>query len=208
MAKGQCIATAMYRISPNAILKAGIHTMRPSRTRDLTRIAMFTALMCVLAYLFFHLPISPVAISAQTFGVMLAGLVLEPNPAALSQGLYLLLGALGLPVFAGGASGIGILIGPRGGYLWGFIVGAYLTAAIIRKAEQTGKPITWPTLAFASFIGGVVIVYAIGVLQLAIVAELSFRTAFAVGVLPFIPGDLAKVITASLIARRLRSALP
>ncbi len=50
--------------------------MRPSKTRDLTRIAMFTALMCVLAYLFFYLPLSPVAISAQTFGVMLAGLVL------------------------------------------------------------------------------------------------------------------------------------
>lgn len=181
--------------------------MRPSKTRDLTRVAMFTALMCVLAYLFFYLPLSPVAISAQTFGVMLAGLVLEPNPAALSQGLYLLLGALGLPVFAGGASGIGILIGPRGGYLWGFIVGAYVTATVIQKAKKTGKPITWPTLAFASFIGGVVIVYAIGVLQLAIVAELPFRTAFALGVLPFIPGDLTKVITASLIARRLRSAL-
>jgi biotin transport system substrate-specific component len=63
-------------------------------------------------------------------------------------------------------------------------------------------------LAFASFIGGVVIVYAIGVLQLAIVAELPFRTAFAVGVLPFIPGDVAKVIAASLVARRLRSTLP
>jgi len=100
---------------------------------------MFTALMCVLAYLFFYLPLSPVAISAQTFGVMLAGLVLEPNPAALSQGLYLLLGALGLPVFAGGASGIGILIGPRGGYLWGFIVGAYVTATVIQKAKEDRK---------------------------------------------------------------------
>lgn len=181
--------------------------MRPSKTRDLTRIAMFTALMCVLAYLFFYLPLSPVAISAQTFGVMLAGLVLEPNPAALSQGLYLLLGALGLPVFAGGASGIGILIGPRGGYLWGFIVGAYVTATVIQKAKKTGKPITWLMLAFASLLGGVIIVYAIGVLQLAIVAELPFRTAFAVGVLPFIPGDVAKVIAASLVARRLRSTL-
>lgn len=181
--------------------------MRPSKTRDLTRVAMFTALMCVLAYVFLQLPISPVAISAETFGVMLAGLVLEPNPAALSQGLYLLLGALGLPVFAGGASGIGILIGPRGGYLWGFIVGAYVTATVIQKAKKTGKPITWLMLAFASLVGGVIIVYAIGVLQLAIVAELPFRTAFAVGVLPFIPGDLAKIITASLIARRLRSAL-
>ncbi|HHX25507.1 MAG TPA: biotin transporter BioY, partial [Firmicutes bacterium] len=114
---------------------------------------------------------------------------------------------LGLPVFAGGASGIGILIGPRGGYLWGFIVGAYVTATVIQKAKKTGKPITWLMLAFASLVGGVIIVYAIGVLQLAIVAELPFRTAFAVGVLPFIPGDLAKIITASLIARRLRSAL-
>ena len=94
--------------------------MKSATIRDLTRVAMFTSLMCVLAYVFLHIPISPVAVSAQTFGVMLAGLVLKPNLAALSQGLYLLLGALGLPVFAGGSSGIGVLIGPRGGYLWGF----------------------------------------------------------------------------------------
>ncbi|NLB73307.1 MAG: biotin transporter BioY [Firmicutes bacterium] len=182
--------------------------MKSLSVRNLTRVAMFTALMCVLAYVFLQLPISPVAISAQTFGVMLAGLVLEPNLAALSQALYVLLGALGLPVFAGGASGIGILIGPKGGYLWGFIVGAYVTAAMIQKSEKNGKPIPLLMLAFASLIGGVIVVYAIGVLQLAVVAELPFRTAFAVGVLPFIPGDLAKVITASLIARRLRSVLP
>jgi biotin transport system substrate-specific component len=84
----------------------------------------------------------------------------------------------------------------------------YVTATMIDKARKTEKPIAWLTLAFASLIGGVIIVYTIGVLQLAIVAELPFRTAFAVGVLPFIPGDLAKVITANLIARRLRSAFP
>ena len=131
-------------------LKAGVSHMKSLSVRNLTRVAMFTALMCVLAYVFLQLPISPVAISAQTFGVMLAGLVLEPNLAALSQALYVLLGALGLPVFAGGASGIGILIGPKGGYLWGFIVGAYVTAAIIQKSEKNGKPIPLLMLAFAS----------------------------------------------------------
>ena len=182
--------------------------MKPSVIRDLTRVAMFAALMSVLAYVFLYLPISPVAVSAQTFGVMLAGLILEPKLAALSQVLYILLGALGLPVFAGGASGIGILIGPRGGYLWGFIFGAYVTAAMSRKEEKAGKPISLPTQAFASFTGGVIVVYAIGVLQMVIVTELPLRTAFITGVLPFIPGDLAKVVVVSLLARRLRSALP
>ena len=196
---------------PDTPLKAGVDNMKSLTVRDLTRVAMFTALMCVLAYVFLHLPISPVAISAQTFGVMLAGLVLQPKLAALSQALYLLVGTLGLPVFAGGASGIGMLIGPGGGYLWGFVIGAYVTAVMIRKAEEkakkTGKSIELPMLALASFTGGVIVIYIIGALQMALVTQLPLRSVLAVGVLPFIPGDLTKVIAASLIARRLRGTL-
>ncbi len=181
--------------------------MKSATIRDLTRVAMFTSLMCVLAYVFLHIPISPVAVSAQTFGVMLAGLVLKPNLAALSQGLYLLLGALGLPVFAGGSSGIGVLIGPRGGYLWGFIVGAYVTAIVVQRVKKPKNLVTWLTLAFASFIGGVITVYATGLVQLAIVTRLPLQTAFAVGVLPFIAGDIVKALTASVIAVRIRNTL-
>ncbi|NLS44916.1 MAG: biotin transporter BioY [Firmicutes bacterium] len=181
--------------------------MKTFKLQDLTRIAMFTALMCVFAYVFLQLPISPAPISAQTFGVMLTGLILKPKSAALSQGLYLLLGSLGLPVFSGGTSGIGILVGPRGGYLWGFVIGAYVTAAIIQKAEENNKPISWTILALASLVGGIILVYITGVLQLAIISDLPLITALEIGTLPFIPGDLAKAAIASLIAKRLREVL-
>ena len=145
----------------NTLLKTGVDYVKSLTVRDLTRVAMFTTLMCVLAYVFLHLPISPVAKSAQTFGVMLAGLILQPRLATLIQALYLLVGALGLPVFAGGASGIEILIGPGGGYLWGFVIGAYVTAVVIRKAEEeakkAGKPIGSSMPAITSSTGGTII---------------------------------------------------
>ena len=100
-----------------------------------------------------------------------------------------------------------MLIGPRGGYLWGFIVGAYVTAIVVQRVKKPKNLVTWLTLAFASFIGGVITVYATGLVQLAIVTRLPLQTAFAVGVLPFIAGDIVKVLTASVIAVRIRNTL-
>ena len=121
--------------------------MKSATIRDLTRVAMFTSLMCVLAYVFLHIPISPVAVSAQTFGVMLAGLVLKPNLAALSQGLYLLLGALGLPVFAGGSSGIGVLINGREDEPVGFNCRCYVNAIVVQRVKKPKKTSLHGTLA-------------------------------------------------------------
>jgi biotin transport system substrate-specific component len=159
--------------------------------------AMFGALTAVGALIF--IPLYPVPITLQTLFTALAGLLLGRYYGALSQVVYVLLGVIGLPVFDGGKSGLGILLGPTGGYLIGFIIGAWVTGAVARVQRNPG--FLWLCL---SVILGYVAVYAAGVTQLAMVAHLTVRKAVLVGALPFVPGDILKCAAAALLAWRLR----
>lgn len=163
--------------------------------QDLTRVALFAALTAVFSYIVVPLP--PVPVSAQTLAVMLAGTLLGSRNGALSQVLYVLLGSIGLPIFAGGSAGLGVLFGPTGGYLWGFIIGAYVIGKIIEKTSGT---IYWKV--FALIIGGIGIIYFFGVLQLMIVTGMTLFQALSAGMLPFLPGDILKVIVAALLAKK------
>lgn len=179
--------------------------MNASKIRALTRVAMFAAITGALAFVVIPLPFTLAPITGQSLGVMLAGLLLSPRQAAMSQAIYVFLGAVGLPVFAGGASGIGVLLGPIGGYLWGFIAGAYVTGAIM-EGRRKGKDTAGTSyFVFASAIGGILVVYTLGILQMALVTGLPLVRAAIVGALPFIPGDLLKAFTAGSIGRRLRA---
>ncbi|MGE5586753.1 MAG: biotin transporter BioY [Clostridia bacterium] len=181
-------------------------TMRRTSTGSLTRVAFFAALTSVLAFISIPLPFSPVPVTAQSFGAMLAGLLLDPGEAASSQVLYVLLGVAGMPVFAGNSSGLGVLTGPTGGYLWGFVAGAYVIALLTRRGTNVKPPGTAFSI-LASVVGGVIVVYVLGVLQLSIVTRLPLGKAIVAGALPFIPGDLLKACAAGLAGSRLRRAL-
>ncbi len=104
------------------------------KTRDMVLVALFAALTAIGGWLSFPLPFSPVPITLQVLFVLLAGALLGPMRGALSQIIYVLIGAIGLPVFAQFSGGIGILVGPTGGYLIGFIVAAFLVGLIVEKA--------------------------------------------------------------------------
>lgn len=169
-------------------------------TRDLVLAALFGAITSVLAYVRIPLPFSPVPITGQTFGVMLAGVLLGPRLGALSMVVYVLMGVAGLPVFSGGTAGIGVLVGPTGGYLWGCIAGAYVTGLV--TADR--GPLSVAKASSATVLGGIVAVYGIGVLQLAIVSGLSLYEALAAGVVPFLLGDAIKAATAAALAVRLQ----
>ena len=91
------------------------------KTSGLTKIALCTAMLCVASYIVIPLPFTPVVLSMHTLAVNLAGLILKPKHAACVIGLYLLMGLAGLPVFAGGTAGIGKLLGPTGGFYFGFL---------------------------------------------------------------------------------------
>ncbi len=170
----------------------------PSPIRAVAAIALLAAMIGALAFVHLPLPVSPVPLSGQTFGVMLAGALLGPRRGALAVLAYLLLGVAGLPVFAGGHAGPGVLVGPTGGYLWGFVAGAWVIGLLadVRKNRPA-----WQTL-LGIVLGGIVVVYTLGVVQLALVTGLSTPKALAVGVLPFLPGDLVKAVAAVAVVRR------
>jgi len=184
-------------------------------TRQLVLAAMFAAVTSVLAYVRIPLPMSPVPITGQTFGMMLAGLLLGPRLGALSQGVYLLMGVAGLPVFAGGQAGLGVLVGPTGGYLWGHVAGAYVTGLVagpdptgaVPGGRLPGRPgagrITFGRSLAGAILGGIVAVYGLGVLQLALVTGMSWQAAIMAGAVPFLPGDILKAVTAAAAAVRL-----
>ncbi|MGE5574284.1 MAG: biotin transporter BioY [Bacteroidota bacterium] len=180
--------------------------MGKTDVHSLTRIALFAAITSVLAFVSVPLPFSPVPVTAQSLAAMLAGLLLGPREGALSQLLYVLLGAAGMPIFAGNTSGIGVLAGPTGGYLWGFAAGAYVIGSMVQKRANVKPPGTGFSV-FACVVGGVVVVYLFGILQLSLTTRLPLGKAIVAGALPFIPGDLLKACIAGLAGPRLYAAL-
>jgi biotin transport system substrate-specific component len=151
---------------------------------------------------FIVIPLPPVPITAQTFFLNICAVLLGGSLGALSQFIYLMLGVVGLPVFAGGKAGIGVIFGPTGGYLLGFIIAAFVTGKI--AVAKKGAGIFWYILAMLS---GMLIIYFVGSLQLAQTAKITFQKALVIGVLPFIPGDIIKILLAAVIAVRLKGRI-
>ncbi len=168
--------------------------------------ALMAALTAVGAFISIPvLPFSPVPVSFQDFFAMLAGLILGPRGGALAVALYLAAGCLGLPVFVGGKAGLAVLLGPTGGYLAGFVLGA----AVCGLAGGVPlKPFAMIALCCAS---GYTLFLLLGSLRLAQVINISLSKALAVGFLPFVPAAVAKIAAATaayrfLLTRRLLPA--
>ncbi len=147
---------------------------------------------------FAAIPVGSVPFTLQVYVVLLAGMVLGPRLAALSVAAYLVLGLLA-PVYAGGGSGLGALLGPTGGYLWGFVGAAVVTGLVADRGERTV-----PRLLVAG-LAGLVPVYILGTSWLALQLGLSTGAALLTGVVPFVWADVAKAVAAALTARALVS---
>lgn len=167
-------------------------------TRTAILISLFTALIAVLAQLAVPLPFSPVPVTGQLVGVLLAGAVLGRRGAVLAVISYLLLGAAGAPVFSCARGGLFFLFGPTGGYLWGFIPCAYLAGMLGDRNPLPGVPVI-----LAVMLLGLAVVYLAGTAQLALVMRYSPSQAFLAGVVPFIPADLLKVFLACTLSLKL-----
>jgi biotin transport system substrate-specific component len=166
------------------------------RVRKLVYAALFSALTAVSAWI--TIPLFPVPVTLQTFFVILSGGVLGAYFGALSMAVYLLIGFIGLPVFSRGQSGLGVLAGPTGGYLIGFVLCAIVVGLIVKMRGSPG--FLWYLLAMAA---GTLVIYACGIAQLSLVLHMPLDTAFIVGVLPFVPGDMVKAILAAFVAKKL-----
>jgi biotin transport system substrate-specific component len=158
--------------------------------------SLFAALTAVGAFL--AIPIGPVPIVLQNMFVFLAGLLLGGRWGLASVGVYLLAGACGLPVFAGGLGGISRFIGPTGGYLIGYLPAVFLIGTMSQKANPQ---IISDVLAM---ICGTLVLYACGISWLKIVTGMSPAKALALGMYPFLIGDALKIAAAAVIARALR----
>ena len=165
--------------------------------RQMTLISLFAALTAVGAFI--SIPLYPVPLSLQSLFTLLAAMILGSVMGASSQIIYVLLGVIGLPVFAGFKAGIGILFGPTGGFLFGFIISAYIIGKIVELKKE--KNIFY---YFLAGIIGTIIIYIIGITQLSLVTGIGVKKAITVGMLPFLPGDILKIIAASFIARKLK----
>jgi biotin transport system substrate-specific component len=166
---------------------------------------LFAALIAVLGLIpKFDLPFTAgVPITAQTLGVMLAGLVLGARNGALAVLLFLFVVALGAPVLSGGRGGLGVFFGPTVGFLLGWVVGALVCGLVYQSLKKLMPGRTFISGLLACVLGGVLTIYAVGIPGLAIVAKMEMSKA-ALATLAFLPGDLVK----SLIAAWLVSKLP
>lgn len=174
------------------------------KTRDLAYVALFAAVVAVLGTIP-AIPVGPVPITAQTLGVMLAGAVLGARRGFLAVLLFLVLVAVGLPLLAGGRGGLAPFVGTSAGYLYSWPIAAFVIGWLTERSWNRYN-VALGTLINA--VGGIVVVYAIGVPVLKAVGGLTWGAAFTGGVFPFIPGDLFKAFAAAAIADVVRRSYP
>ncbi|MDR3645752.1 MAG: biotin transporter BioY [Clostridia bacterium] len=173
------------------------------KTKDMAEAALFTAVTAVFAQIGFPQPFSTVPVTLSLFAVFLCGMMLDKKAAFLSQLAYVLLGAVGAPVFYGFAGG---LVRPTGGFVIAYPFMAFAAAWITEKVRgKNGTPSLARIAAAASV--PLVICYAFGCLWFAFYTGASLPAAFAVAVVPFAAFDIVKAAAASMAAPLLQRAL-
>ena len=170
-----------------------------TNVREMALIAVMAAVTCVLGPL--SVPIGVVPISFTNLAVYLAIDVLGCKRGTISYIVYLLIGLVGVPVFSSFTGGVGKLFGPTGGYLIGFIFMALICGWFIDKFDCKLVP------SFVGMVLGTIVCYVFGTVWLAYQAGMSFYAALAAGVLPFIIGDLVKMVIAAVIGPQVRRQL-
>ncbi len=184
-------------IAPEGDIMPENHTLNSMRTIVLT--AVMAALIAAGAFLSFPLPFTPVPITLQTLFVLVAGLFLTPVWAGLSVFLYLFAGIIGLPVFAGGNRGFSVIMGPSGGFLIGMFVAAIVLSLIVHVGKGKNK-----SRSIIRDVVGVIVatfvIYGVGYPWIVVVLNWEWKVGLARAVLPFLPGDTAKMIVAVLVA--------
>src|SRR5215213_264988 len=163
----------------------------------MTRTALMAAVTAVAAQITIPLPFSPVPFTMQVLAVILSGLLLGPRYGALAQAIYVLIGAVGVPVFAAFTGGLGIVLGPTGGYLISYPLAAAV-AGLAAYAARNAPRRQALVRSIAAGTGALAVIYAIGTTWLAVQSGLPLSVALAQGVVPFGPLDLVKVALSAL----------
>ncbi len=169
--------------------------------RDLTKMALCIAFCFVTAYISFPLPFTPGLVTALTIALGITAFVLTPKQTFLAIACYLLLGAVGVPIFPGGAGGIGKLLGPTGGFYFAWVV-AYPIISVLK-----GRTPSFRRYALLDIAIGMPITYIGGLISMMLVMDITLPAALTMAVLPFLPGDIMKCLLASFLGLKVNQAL-
>jgi biotin transport system substrate-specific component len=162
------------------------------RLQDMMLILTGSLFVAMMAQVRIPLPFTPVPLTGQTFAVLLAGIALGSRRGSASMLLYLILGAIGLPVFAGSTSGLATVAGPTGGYLIGFLGAAWVVGRLAEHGLDRNVRSTWLV-----FLAGEAVIYLFGLPWLSL--YVGVQKVMVAGLLPFLPGDLVKLGAATLV---------
>jgi len=170
-----------------------------STVNKILGMGLFVLLTALGAFIRIPIPFTPVPVTLQTLFVLLAGAYLGCGWGACSMALYLFIGTCGLPVFAGASCGICYLIGPTGGYLLGFVVGAWIVGYMIGSRSA---PSLWQIIS--CILLATIAVYTLGIIQLMLWGRWTLAQALYLGFFPFLPGELLKILVAIGIIRGMK----
>ena len=187
--------------------RPGDITAARSRTQQLATAALIAALLAGTSWI--NVRVGPVPFTLQTGFVILAAILLSPGWAAASVAVYVVLGAVGLPVFAGGTGGLGVLLGPTGGFLLAFPLAAAAGSAICRlvAGPEVSDAARAPWAAVAAAIVAEIVMYAIGLPWLAMQAHVGLGVAAGLALVPFLVPDAVKAVAAIVVGSAVTRAL-
>jgi len=164
-------------------------------------VAVFVILTGLGAFVRIPLPFTPIPITLQTFFVLLSGAFLGSGLGAITQSIYVFLGLCGLPIFTGTGVGMLYILGPTGGYLFGFILASLLVGRLIKYGRGS------LFFTFVIFCIADLVLLSSGVIWLKLLFGYPFRKLLFIGLIPFIPGDLFKALTAAVFYLKLKSRI-
>ncbi len=175
--------------------------MNNIKTKNITLVAMSVALLTISSYLSIPIPFLEVPLSLQTLSVFMIGFLLTPIMSFSSVIIWIVLGAIGLPVFAGGEAGLGVLLGFKGGYIISFAVAAIFISAFKGAGNNVIRYIV------IMLIANLAIVYPIGVFVLSKSLNLDFNSALKAGMYPFLIGDFIKIVVAAYASKKVKQSI-
>lgn len=180
--------------------------MVTKKTNSLILAGMFAAVTAVCSWINIPLPFTPVPINLALLAVYLSGGLLGARYGFFSQLIYILLGAIGLPVFSGMSGGFGIITGSTGGFIIGYLFAAFLTGLLSSRTKAITQKKAIACLALACLCG-MICCYAFGLVWFMILTGTGLWGSLVACVIPFLPGDALKIILAVILIRRLKPAL-
>ena len=181
--------------------------MRSQKTIQMAEIALMSAVLCVISPFTIPVPASPVPLSLALFAVYLAAVLLGAKRGALRVLIYLILGAVGLPVFSGFSGGIGVLAGPTGGYLVGYLLCAVIVG-VVAYVEPNGKKRNFARYVLAMLLGTLAC-YSFGTVWFLLIMKGTYTVAQAllVCVVPYLLFDMIKIIVVTAVVMPIKKIL-